>query len=292
MLSRTVSGKTKIYGVIGDPIEHTMSPLMHNAAFAKMGVDYWYIPFRVSKENLGKAIESIKALNIRGLNVTIPHKVAVIPFLDKLDPLAEKIGAVNTIVNENGILTGYNTDATGFLEALRERGNKPRRKNIVILGAGGAARAIAFVLAERDAHLVILNRQLEIDWAEELSHCISLTFKKDVKALELDEKNLATVLDQADIIVNTTSVGMIPDIDKTPVPAKLLRPGLVVFDIVYNPIRTRLLREAEAAGAKTISGIDMLVWQGALAVEKWTGLKEPRGLMREKAIKVLQENEN
>jgi shikimate dehydrogenase len=246
----------------------------------------------VKKEELAKAIQGMKALNIRGLNVTIPHKVAVIPFLDKLDPLAEKIGAVNTIVNENWVLTGYNTDATGFLEALRERENEPRRKNIVILGAGGAARAIAFVLAERDAHLVILNQQLELDWAEALAYHISQTFKKGVKSLELDEKNLATVLDKADIIVNATSVGMSPDIDKTPVPAKLLKPGLVVFDIVYNPIRTRLLREAEAAGAKTISGIDMLVWQGALAVEKWTGLKEPRELMREEAIKVLQKNEN
>ncbi|MBA7683364.1 Shikimate dehydrogenase (NADP(+)) [subsurface metagenome] len=242
MLSRVVSGKTKVCGVIGDPIEHTVSPLMHNAAFAKMGIDYWYIPFKVRKEDLGKAIEGMRALNIRGLNVTIPHKVAVIQFLDELDPLAEKIGAVNTIVNEDGALKGYNTDASGCLQALLERGIEPKRKNIVILGAGGASRAISFVLAERDAHLVILNRQLELDWAEELAQRISQTFKKEVKALKLDEENLAVVLEKMDILVNATSVGMSPHTDETPVPAQLLKAGLVVFDIVYNPIKRRLLR--------------------------------------------------
>ena len=285
-------GKTKVCGIIGDPIEHTVSPQMHNAAFAKMGIDYLYIPFRVRKEGLGKAIEGMRALNIRGLNVTIPHKVAVIPFLDELDPLAEKIGAVNTIVNEDGVLKGYNTDATGFLQALLERGTEPEGKNIVILGAGGASRAISFILAEGDAHLIILNRLLELDWAEELAHRLSQTFNQEVKALKLDEENLAMVLDWADILVNATSVGMSPNIDETPVPAQLLKPGLVVFDIVYNPIKTRLLREAEAAGAKTINGVDMLVWQGASSVEMWTGLREPIKLIREEAIKGLQKNEN
>jgi len=292
MLGKVMPGKTKVCGIIGDPIEHTMSPLMHNAAFDRMGMDYLYVPFKVGKEDLGKAIEGMKALNMRGLNVTIPHKVAVIPFLDKLDPLAEKIGAVNTIVNEDGVLTGYNTDATGFLQALLERGTEPEGKNIVILGAGGASRAISFVLAERDAHLVILNRQLELDWAEELAHRLSQTFNQEVEALKLDEENLAMTLDRADILVNATSVGMSPNISETPVPARLLKPGLVVFDIVYNPIKTRLLREAEAAGAKTINGVDMLVWQGASSVEMWTGLREPIELMREEAIKGLQTNEN
>jgi shikimate dehydrogenase len=291
-LSSMATGKTKVCGIIGDPIEHTVSPLMHNAAFAQMGADYCYLPFRVRKKDLGRAIAGMKALNIRGLNVTIPHKVAVIPFLDKLDPLAEKIGAVNTIVNDKGVLMGYNTDAAGFLQALLERGIEPRRKNVVVMGAGGASRAISFVLAERDANLVILNRQLELDWAEELALSLSRTFGKEVKALRLDDKNLAMVLNRADILINATSVGMSPNINETPAPAQLLKPALTVFDIVYNPIKTRLLREAEAAGAKTISGIDMLVWQGASSVEMWTGLKEPIELMREEAIKVLQQNEN
>jgi shikimate dehydrogenase len=265
-----------------------MSPVMHNAAFKKLGIDYLYVPFRVRKEELEKAIAGMRALNIRGLNVTIPHKVEVISFLDKVDPLVEKIGAVNTIVNDGGVLTGYNTDATGFLQALLERGVEPKGKNTVILGAGGASRAISFILAERGANLVILNRQLELDWAEELAQRISQIFNKEVKALVLNEGNLAEVLGRAEVLVNATSVGMSPNIDETPVPARLLKPGLVVFDIVYNPVKTGLLREAEAAGAQTlICGLDMLVWQGALAFEKWTGHKAPLELMKREVIKAL-----
>jgi shikimate dehydrogenase len=241
----SISGKTQVCGIIGDPIEHTMSPVMHNAAFQKLGLDFVYLPFQVKKEALSRAVDGVRALNIKGLNVTIPHKVAIIPFLDKLDPLAEKIGAINTI----------------------------------------ASRAISFILAERGAHLVILNRQLAR--AEDLAQWITQVFEKDITALTLGEENLAKVLAKADILVNTTSVGMNPDIDKTPVPAGLLKPGLIVFDIVYNPVQTRLLKEAEAAGAKTINGLDMLVWQGAMAFEKWTGQKAPLDLMKREAIKAL-----
>jgi len=287
MLSGFISGRTKVCGVIGDPIEHTMSPVMHNAAFKNKGLDYVYLSFRVKKEELGKAIEGMRALNIRGLNITIPHKVAIIPFLDELDHLADKIGAVNTIVNDNGVLKGYNTDATGFLQALLERGIEPKGKRVVILGAGGASRAISFILAERGARIVILNRLLELDWAKELASRISQTFAREVEALELNRKNLAIVLEKADILINATSVGMSPNINETPVTSDLLKPSLVVFDIVYNPTKTRLQREAEVAGATAISGLDMLVWQGALAFEKWTGRKAPVKLMREEAIKAL-----
>ncbi len=286
MVSSVISGKTSICGIIGDPIEHTMSPVMHNAAFKKLGIDYVYVPFRVRREGLSKAIAGMRALNIRGLNITIPHKVAVIPLLDKVDPLAEKIGAVNTIVNDNGILTGFNTDATGFLQSLLERGIKPEGKNIVVLGAGGASRAISFVLAENGADLTILNRESGLERAEALARRISL-FNR-VRALSLSPANLERVLKKADILVNTTSVGMSPNIDETPVPARLLRQGLIVFDIVYNPIKTRLLKEAEAAGAPTIGGLDMLVWQGALAFEKWTGRKAPVSLMQGEALKALR----
>ena len=287
-----VTGRTGLCGVIGDPIEHTMSPVMQNAAFRDKGVDYLYLPFRVKSEELGKAVDGMRALNIKGLNVTIPHKVAVIQFLDELDPLARMIGAVNTIVNDDGVLKGYNTDATGFLQTLLEGGIDPGGKSVVILGAGGASRAISFILAERGANLVILNRPLELDWAKELAGNISQIFTKEVEALELNEKNLARVLAEPDILVNATSVGMTPDTNETPVPRNLLKPGLVVFDIVYNPIKTRLVREAEEAGAKTVSGLDMLVWQGALAFEKWTGFKAPLELMKAEVIKVLQGHEN
>jgi shikimate dehydrogenase len=292
MKDRVVSGKTMVCGLIGDPVEHSMSPVMHNAAFEKIGLDYVYVTFRVKPEEVGKAIEGMRALNIKGLNVTIPHKVTVLQFLDKLDHLAEKIVAVNTIVNDNGVLTGYNTDGAGLLQALLERGVEPQGKKIVILGAGGASRAISFTLADRGAHLVILNRLLELEWAKELAGRISHIFSQEVKALELSRGNLAGVLDKADILVNATSVGMSPDTEGTPVDADLLRPGLVVFDAVYNPIKTRLLGEAEKAGAITTSGLDMLVWQGALAFEKWTGQKAPAELMKEEAIKLLKKQNN
>jgi len=292
MKSSVVSGKTKICGVIGDPIEHTMSPVMHNAAFRKLGLDYIYIPFRVRTQELAQAVDGMRALNIRGFNVTIPHKVAIMPMLDGLDPLAEKVGAVNTVVNHDGDLKGYNTDATGFLQALLERGFEPGGKKAVILGAGGASRAISYILAKSDVQLAILNRQLEMDWAEELAWRISHDFKKETKAMELGYDNLAMELERADILVNATSVGMSPDSGETPVPAQLLKADMVVFDIVYNPIMTRLLKEAEAAGARTIGGIDMLAWQGAMAFEKWTGQPAPLDLMREEAIKSLENHED
>jgi shikimate dehydrogenase len=282
---RLISGKTKVCGIIGDPIEHTMSPVMHNAAFDRLGLDYVYLPFRVTAKELERAVEGARALNIRGLNVTIPHKVAIIPFLDKLDPLAEKIGAINTIVNDDGVLIGYNTDATGFLQALLEQGIEPEGKRVAVLGAGGASRAVSFILAQRGASLAILNRQPAR--AQELAQRIAQAFQSEVEALALSEENLAEVLAKAEILVNTTSLGMSPEVDKTPVPARLLKSSLVVFDIVYNPIQTRLLREAEAAGAKTINGLEMLVWQGALAFEKWTGEQAPLDLMRQVATEAL-----
>jgi shikimate dehydrogenase len=283
-----ISSKTKICGLIGDPVEHSVSPAMHNAAFSSLGLDYIYLPFRVARDNLTRAIDGLKALNIRGLNVTIPHKVAVIPLLDEMEPLAEKIGAVNTIVNDKGRLKGYNTDAGGFLKALLERGVEPKGKKVIVLGAGGASRAISFTLAERGAEIVILNRRLEMDWAFKLAGSISQLSAKEVKALELNDENLSSVLEAADILVNATSVGMSPNSNESPLPARLLKPELVVFDAVYNPLKTRLLAEAEAAGAETISGIDMLVWQGALAFELWTGARAPIDIMKAKAIESLK----
>jgi shikimate dehydrogenase len=292
MEGSVITGKTKICGIIGDPIEHTVSPAMHNAAFKKLGLDYVYVPFRVSQEELGEAVDGLRALSITGFNVTIPHKVAIMPMLDVLDPLAEKIGAVNTVVNHEGKLKGYNTDAAGFLQALLEKGIEPGEKNIVILGAGGASRAIACVLAERRSDLTILNRRQELDWAEALARYIFDAFKREVKVLELGGENLARALAGAEILINATSVGMRPSREETPVPGRLLRADLVVFDIVYNPIRTRLLREAAAAGARTIAGVDMLAWQGALAFEKWTGQAAPLDLMRAEAVKALEKYED
>ncbi len=285
MEGQPITGTTQICGIIGDPIEHTMSPVMHNAAFRQLGIDCVYLPFRVGKEAVGRAIEGVKPLNIRGLNVTIPHKTAVIPYLDGLDPMAERMGAVNTIVNDNGILTGYNTDAAGFMRALKENKIELRGANIVVLGAGGASRGISFLLAENGADLTILNRSRER--AEDLASQVSTATETDVKALALDEENLSLALEKAYLLVNTTRVGMVPDVNQTPVPAGRLRPGMAVFDIVYNPVKTRLLADAEAAGARTIGGLEMLVWQGALAFTLWTGQAAPVDLMRKVAFKAL-----
>ena len=285
MEGQRITGATQICGIIGDPIEHTMSPVMHNAAFRQLGMDWAYLPFRVEEEAVGRAIEGVKALNIRGLNVTIPHKTAVIPYLDGLDPAAERMGAVNTIVNDNGKLTGYNTDAAGFLRALRENNIEPEGTNIVVLGAGGASRGISFLLAENGADLTILNRRPER--AEDLARQVSTATGTGVKALALDEANLSLALEKADVLVNTTRVGMIPDVDRTLVPAGQLRSDLAVFDIVYNPLKTRLLADAGAAGALTIGGLEMLVWQGALAFTLWTGQAAPVDLMRKTARKAL-----
>ncbi|MFC1936990.1 shikimate dehydrogenase [Chloroflexota bacterium] len=290
MRNEHASGITRVCGVIGDPIGHSASPPMHNAAFKALTLDYYYVAFQVKKEALGKAVQGMRAFNLRGLNVTIPHKVAIIPFLDKLDPLAERIGAVNTVMNDDGVLTGYNTDAEGFLQSLLDRNIEPRGRNVIILGAGGASRAIAFVLARRGSNLLILNRTL--DKARDYAARIDQAFRREARAMKLDEENLAKALTEADILINATSVGMYPHNDETPVSSHLLKPGLVVADIVYNPIETKLLREAEAAGARTVSGLDMFVWQGALAFEKWTGLKAPVEMMKEEAIKVLERREN
>ncbi len=292
MSDKEISGKTKICGLIGDPVEHTMSPVMHNAAYKKLGLDYIYIPFRVEPEQLAPAVDGLRALNVSGFNVTIPHKVSIIPMLDGLNPLAEKIGAVNTVVNKDGELRGYNTDAEGFLRALLEKGVEPDGKNIVVLGAGGAARAVTYILAERKSSLTILNRRQELDWAEAIAELIKEDFGKAVKVLELREDNLAEALEKADILVNATSVGMSPAGSESPVPAGLLKAGLVVFDVVYNPVVTRLLGEAKAAGAQTIGGVDMLAWQGALAFEKWTGREAPLDLMRKEALKMLESHED
>ncbi len=281
-----ISGKTIVCGLIGDPVEHSMSPAMQNAAFLELKLDYAYVAFRVKGEDIGRAIGGMRALGLRGLNVTIPHKLAVIQFLDKLDPLASKIGAVNTIVNDGGTLTGYNTDAGGFLQPLLERGFNPDGKRVVAVGAGGAARGITFALADRGARLIILNRTA--DRARVLAEQLCQHYSGRAEGIELNDHNLAASMANADMIVNTTSVGMGASSNETPIPARLLRRGALVYDIVYNPLRTRLISEAESAGCVTISGAEMLAWQGALAFEKWTARKAPIELMKREVIRHLK----
>lgn len=289
MRNINITGKTRVCGIIGDPIEHTLSPVMQNAAFREMGLDYIYLPFKVAEGNLSEAIDGLRALNMAGINVTIPHKVVVIPLLDDIDGLAGYIGAVNTIVNQGGSLKGYNTDASGFYQALTANKIEVSKKKIVILGAGGASRAIAFILADKGAELTILNRSL--DSAQTIAERVFQALRTEIKVGKLTVKNLEPVMDEADILVNTTSLGMSPYLTETPVPARLLKKELVVFDIIYNPLKTRLIKEAEKEGARVLNGLEMLVRQGTAAFELWTGLKAPIEVMRKAARDAMEENE-
>jgi shikimate dehydrogenase len=282
-----INAETVLCGVIGNPVRHTLSPAIHNAAISHLKLDYAYLAFEVKRAELGNAISGMRALGIRGLNVTIPHKINALQFLDELDPMAMNIGAVNTIVNSNGRLKGYNTDAGGFLQSLLAAGFDPQNKNVVLLGAGGAARAVGFALAGRDACITILNRESEIEQAQLLAQHLSRAATSEIEAMALDESTLAKALENADLVVNATSLGMTPNIENTPVPAHLLKKELVVYDVVYAPLETRLLREAAACGCRTISGLEMLVRQGALALELWTGQPAPVDVMRGAALAAL-----
>jgi shikimate dehydrogenase len=290
-MSLNITGKTIVCGIIGDPIPHTLSPQMHNAAFKAVGLDYVYVPFKVKGMELKKAIEGMRGLNIRGLNVTLPHKVAVMQLVDHIDPAADSIGAVNTIVNDNGILSGFNTDAAGFLQTLVQRKFNPKGKTILVIGAGGAAHAIATVLCEQGAKVTIMNRKQGLSWAVDFAFRLIKTYNTEVKAVELNRENLKNEINNSEMMINASSIGMSPDNDSSPVPAELLSSKIIVFDIVYNPNPTRLLREAQAAGAKTIDGIEMLVQQGAVSFEIWTGIKAPLDIMRQSVLEQLQNNE-
>lgn len=276
-----------ICALLGNPVEHSLSPVMHNAAFRDKGLDYTYLAFNVTQDRLCSALEGARALGFKGLNITIPHKVNVIPFLDELDPISQRIGAVNTVVNINGRLKGYNTDAAGFRRALEDKGIDPAGKHVVILGAGGAAMAVSYSLAEAGAGITVLNRLARLNQAVALTRNLPSGPGKTARALALNPENLAGSLETADILVNATSSGMYPKMEETLVPCRLIRPEMTVFDLVYNPLQTRLVSEAASAGAMTINGLEMLVWQGALAFELWTGLSAPVGIMRSEALKAL-----
>jgi shikimate dehydrogenase len=279
---------TKVAGLMGFPVEHSLSPAMQNAAFAVCGLNRVYLAFAVPERSLAAAVAGVRALGFAGINVTVPHKEKIMPLLDSLDPLAARIGAVNTVVNEGGRLKGYNTDACGFLFSLQEEGFVPSGKKAVILGAGGAARAVAFALSEAGLEgLVIANRRPER--AARLAAAIKGTRKGlAIKGIALAPQELGPALQDADLLVQTTSVGMYPQTDASPMEDfSCLRPGLWVYDLVYNPRQTKLLSAARAAGCRTLDGLGMLVHQGAAAFRFWTGLEPPLEAMRRAVIEQL-----
>jgi shikimate dehydrogenase len=279
-----ITSGTRLYGIIGNPIEHSLSPAMQNAAFEAVGLDAVYLALRVESSRLRQAIEGFRAVNLSGFNVTIPHKVAVMEYLDELDDSAATIGATNTVVNSDGRLIGYNTDGIGAMEALRDAGIDTRGRRVLLLGAGGAARALAFSLAKTAERITILNRTAPK--AEGLAEDLRRATRATVAHDKLDPSTLSKEVISADLLVNATSVGMHPRPEETPVDARFLRRDMVVFDIVYSPLETRLLREAREAGATTVGGLMMLVHQGAQAFELWTGKKAPIPMMT-KALQVV-----
>ena len=272
-----VTGKTAVYGIFGYPVKHSLSPLMQNAAFSKKAIDAVYVPFEVPPENLKEAVEGVRALGVRGLNVTVPHKERIVEHLDYLSDEAELLGAVNTVKNENGELTGYNTDAEGFLRSLLEEGVELEGKRALMFGAGGAARAVGYALLKGGVKFLnIVNRNFSR--GKEVGELLGKL--GNVLVYPLKESTVEVLLRDVDLIVNTTSLGMKPDdphlFDYSKIPS-----GITVVDIIYNPPETPLLKAAREKGCKTVNGLGMLVHQGAVAFEIWTGEKAPVETMRE-----------
>ena len=285
-MNKEINGKAKIIGIIGKDIENSLSPLIHNQIILKHSLNFCYLPFQVAETNLGKAIQGIKALNIKGVNITFPYKEKVIKFLDKVEESAHKIGAVNTIVNNKGILIGYNTDVIGFKRSLQEDEEFViKKKKVVIFGAGGAARGVIYALLEEGIEeICIFNRTLEK--AKKIKQDFSSFFpESSIYVFLLEGENLKNKIERAHLIVNTTSLGMPPKIDNTPLSdEKFFHPDLLVYDLIYHPAKTLFLRQAEKAGAKIINGLPMLVYQGIESFYLWTGLK-PEGKEVLKMIK-------
>jgi len=271
-MEKMIDVTTSLLGLIGNPVVHSLGPVMHNRAFAAIGYNAVYLAFKVT--DCGSAIKGIRALNIKGVSITLPHKVAVMAHLDVVDETAARIGAVNTIVNNNGKLTGYNTDCQGAVKALQTR-TSIEGKSVAIIGAGGAARAIGFGLKSAAACLTIVNRSRAT--GEQLAADLQAEFLS-IEALKPE---------RYEILVNTTPVGMHPASDATPIAKNDFAGESVVMDIVYNPLKTRLLREAAARGCRTISGVDMFVFQGAHQFELWTGQKAPVAVMQRAVLDAL-----
>ncbi|RTE08523.1 shikimate dehydrogenase [Paenibacillus whitsoniae] len=283
--NRTIDSHTILYGVFGDPIRHSRSPIMLNRAFEEAEMNSAYAAFHVKPEELGEAIRGLRALGFRGVNVTIPHKVDVMNYMDEIDEGARIVGAVNTVVNENGRLIGYNTDGIGYVRSLKEEtGIDLRGQKVLVLGAGGAARGVAYALAKEGAGTIyIANRTKER--AVELAATIS-AFTTTI-AVGMDE--LEGVVDEVAFVLNTTSAGMHPHVEDVPMPVALLRPQHLVSDLIYNPRITRFLREAEAIGARIHGGLGMFIYQGAYAFEYWTGKPAPVEAMRQVVEQSLAE---
>jgi shikimate dehydrogenase len=272
--------------VIGNPVEHSMSPAIHNRAFAELKLDYVYVAFRV--EDVGAAVAGMRALeNFRGMSVTIPHKVSILPHLDEVAEVDRGIGSVNTVVNDGGRLEGYGSDGPGALRALADAGVRVAGKNVTILGSGGAARAIAFTLATKGkAGSLALLGVIEDELNGLGRDLVEKTGARATWAM-LDSDSLAARLAESEVLIHCTPIGMHPKVCASLVPKALLHRHLAVMDIVYNPLETKLLADARARGLKTVSGVEMFVNQAVIQFELWTGKKAPVRAMRNVVLRHL-----
>ena len=271
-----ISGKTKITGIFGNPIDHTLSPAMHNSAFDALHLDICYIPFRVAPADLSGAVHAIRSLNMLGVNITVPHKEKVLPLLDRIDEEAAFIGAVNTVTNKDGFLTGYNTDGRGFTSSLAEEDVSIDNKNIIMIGTGGAARSVSYYLSEKASKLSLFD--IDMPKAAKLASDLN-QIRNNIVLLD----NIGRI--DADIIINATPLGLKPD-DPLPIKPDHITSKMVVCDLVYK--KTRFLQEAEKRNARTVNGSGMLLWQGVLAFELWTGVKPPVDVMRDALMSRIQ----
>jgi len=281
-LTKPLSGRTRVVAVFGYPVQHSLSPGMHNAAFQALELDYVYVPFNVHPDDLENALGGIRALGIVGANLTIPHKERAVELLDSVSPEALQIGSVNTVHNVDGILKGYSTDGEGFMRSLEAEGKSADGSRAVVLGAGGSARAVVHALAVHGAQVSVVNRTASraVDLAEQLSGVLP-GGRGSVRAIALDSTEARNAIEEADLLVNCTSVGMHPNTEEQPIPSEWLHDRLFVYDLIYNPLKTRLLEAAEAAGARGANGVGMLVYQGAISFEIWTGRKPPTEIMEQ-----------
>lgn len=264
-----ITGKTKIVGVIGNPIEHSLSPPMHNNAFKQMDMDYKYVAFHVEEENLKNVIISAKTMNIKGLNVTIPYKTDIIEYLDEIDPTAKKINAVNTISFIDGVAKGYNTDGLGAIKSI-EKYTRLESKNVLVVGAGGASKAITFTLLNHNINKLFIANRSEDNAKTLIDNLKKQTGHENIEYIPINRVD--EIIESVDIIINTTPIGMYPNVDaEAPITTDKISENHVVMDIIYNPLETKLIKKAKENNATTITGTHMLVNQGILAFEIFTG---------------------
>lgn len=264
---------TRLVILLGNPLGHSVSPAMHNCVFEQLGLDYCYMPVEVTEKNLETVFRGLTRMNVAGFNVTIPHKINIIEYLDELDPLAATIGAINTITVKNGRTKGYNTDGEGFIRSYEEEAKSTvQGRRFLLLGCGGAARAIAMTLAFHGADRIYLHNRTAAK-ADALAEQINNHIRPCAEAVGQSPEKLSRALTETDVLINCTSIGMHPRRDELPLDEALLSPHLTVADIVYNPLETKLLQTAQTRGCTIVHGLGMLIYQGAAAFKLFTGIE-------------------